>query len=82
LPQNAVQQTGFQLTTAGRHMRDSIFAFDPDMAAPCSSQGQALAAARDDPDVTASAQSPKHFVCRHPDRSTDLRINRRREVSN
>jgi hypothetical protein len=76
-----MQQTTLQLTAAGWNVRDVIAALDPNVTAPCSSQGQALAAAGDDPDIAQPTQSPKQFVCCHPDRSTDLRINRRREIS-
>jgi hypothetical protein len=44
-------------------MGDAIAALDPDMAS--------LAAAADDGDIAPPAQSPKQFVCRHPNRSTD-----------
>jgi hypothetical protein len=54
-------------------MGDAIATFDPDMAA--------LTAARNDPDIATPAQSPKQFISRHPDRSTDLRIKRRPEIS-
>jgi len=76
-----MQQSGFQLTAAGRNVRDVIAALDPDVTAPCSSQGQALTTARDDPDVAAPARPPKQLVCHHPDRSPDLRINGRPEIS-
>jgi len=68
-----MQQTGLQLTAAGWNVGDVIAALDPNVTA--------LAAARDDPDIATPAQPPKQFVCRHPDRSTDLRINRRPEIS-
>jgi hypothetical protein len=54
-------------------MSDAIAALDPHMAA--------LAAARNDPDIAAPAQSPKQYIGRHPDRSTDLCINGRSEIS-
>ena len=54
-------------------VEDAIAAFDPHVTA--------LAAARNDPDIAAPAQSPKQLVGRHPDRSTDLRINGRPKIS-
>jgi hypothetical protein len=41
----------------------------------------ALAAARNDGDIAAPAQSPKQFIGRHPDRSTDPYINGRPYIS-
>ena len=73
LPQDAVQQAGLQFAAAGRDMGDAIATFDADMAA--------LTAARNDSDIATPAQSPKQFIGRHPDRSTDLPINRRPEIS-
>jgi hypothetical protein len=68
-----VQEAGLQIAASGRDMSDAIAALDPQVAA--------LAAARNDPDIAAPPQSPKQFVGRHPDRSTDLCISGRSEIS-